>query len=195
MKKHLSPSLATALAVALLGAGGCKKPPPRPLKFNNEMARTNFELAKAGDAFREALKPYKDEGKPLSGSSLRSPYKDMEKALEEANEKWAEMQAPRKSGSGAILLEKYRSYLDEEEKILKKAERIIKVLDNQIKIAGSPPRDMSADEKHNEIKRLVDEINSIEGKALGSVSEAQKEFAKEHNLELKTAQQMREAKK
>lgn len=186
MNQHLSPLLAALLAALLACTSGCKKPAPRPIKFNNEMARTNYELSKTGKAFRDALKPYLDQDKALTAVEMKGYYRAMEDALDEAKEKWDKMQAPKNSGAGTNLLEKYQEYLEQEGAILKIADQIVQTLQN--------PRLNGADRKAT-VKALVGQMNDLEGKALGPVVKVQEEFSKAHNLELKTAEQMKQANK
>jgi hypothetical protein len=164
---------AAALAALVLVAG-CKAP-PKPRKFNNEMARHNQKLASAAKEFAKKLEPL-SQGK--AASDARGAYQSMVSALTAARKEYDEdALTPNRSNSGPALLERYQTFLIAQQKILDGP------LKQALQIAegGGDPAT-----KWREIQPLLAEANSEEQKWMTDLGKAQQEYAREHNLQLKS---------
>ena len=74
MRKYVSVPL--LFAGLLLFTSGCKVVRPKPVKFNNSMARANLELAASGKAFFKTFEDFYKTGSTakLRTSDVRSAY-------------------------------------------------------------------------------------------------------------------------
>jgi hypothetical protein len=151
---------------------GCKGPPPTKIKFNDMMSEDNEKLSKAGTAVRKSLKPLLTGGADFNPSAVRGAVNDAEKLVKELQDKYEDQQLPRKSSAAADLLEKYKAFLEAEEKIVKnRLKEIVRVLN-----------DPNEPNKAGKIDALLRAAGDDEAKAYKELNKAQSEYAKAHNF-------------
>jgi hypothetical protein len=165
---------AVVLAAGLLAAG-CNIP-PKPMKFNNDMAKANQRLASAAKEFAKKLEPL-SKGQPVASGEVRSAYQAMSSALASVRKDYEEMLSPNRSKFGDALLEKYKAFLTGQQKILDGPMKQIS------QIAEDPGKDPGT--KWREIEPLIQQCAQDEQQWIGEVSKVQGDFARDHNYEVK----------
>ena len=166
MNKRLG---AVLLLAGLAGATvGCKAP-PKPIRFNNMMARTNTNLASAAKNFAKAVEPL-SKGQPADVGGMRSAYRNMESALKSAKEEYEDLSPPQNSSNGQDMLDKYKAFLKGQDEVLSVANQIVQVVEK----GGQWPA----------VEALLAQAQQIEGRTLGPLQSVQTKYAENHKLRL-----------
>jgi hypothetical protein len=161
-------------ALALVGlaglaalSGGCTR--PKPVKFNNDMARATLELAAEGKKFKEAVDGFLSppEGINPSSAALRSARDRCASKLEEIQKKYEKAHWPPKADKEAEeLLDKFRAYLDVQQKLVDQMSEIIKIAE-----LVPPPED-----RKEQIEALVKKIYERGTTAHSGIKPVQEKF-------------------
>lgn len=179
---------------------GCHRPPDKPSRFNNLMGTSQADLHEKGAAFRIELQKLK-AGVGLPKSAIRGLYNGMDAQLKKVKEQWDDMWPPKGSESGEAFLDAYLKYLDKEKKVLQIAEQITTIAEENA--IDNIRRDQQGNVIPNLdplaqwalISPLIDSMNEEETEALRPLIAKQKDFVKEHNLNLVDPHMLREKKK
>jgi hypothetical protein len=172
--KTPSCGLAWVAVAGLLALGGCQAP-PKPGKFNNDMARASQKLSNAAKEFRKKLEPL-SQGKPVSASDVRSAYQAAASALASVRKDYDDPLVPGRSKAAPALLEKYKAFLSGQQKILDGPYKEI------LAIAEGPGDPVT---KWKQLEPLFQQAWDEETKWSGELNKVQQDYAKEHNLEPK----------
>jgi hypothetical protein len=181
--------LTVVLGVCLTLSVGCHRPPDKPSRFNNLMGQTQADMRYTADTFRQTVNQIKG-GSWLSGGQVRGPYNTMEKEFQKAKKMWEDMWPPKDSETGEALLDAYRNYMDQEEKILQKAHQIVTIVEEndssarKVDAKGNAIPKLDPAQQWELINPLLNEMDDMESTALGPVLSKQKDFCKAHNLNL-----------
>jgi hypothetical protein len=156
-------------------ASGCAMP-PKPMQFNNMLARANKRLSDPAKKFYEAVIPLK-EGKDANVKEAQRAYNDMQSALSDIRKEFASARAPVSSPYGEELLNHYRDdFLKVQQNILDTA------ITPMWKIVQGPG---GAAEKWNAIAPLLNKARDDETSSFNKLRAWHKEYMKDHNLEVK----------
>jgi hypothetical protein len=173
----MKPTHRTALLLlVLLTAAGCGVP-PKKMRFNNQMARTNHELATNGKSFYKAIQPI-GTGQAVPASQARSALSACETTVRNAQSTYAGMLPPNNSSNGSDLLAKYRTFLNTQDSIVDSCLKPI------VRIIEDDQRYPTPNEKWSEIAPLLRKADELEAKAFRDLTAAQQAYAKEHNFRL-----------
>jgi hypothetical protein len=168
------------LAGLLLGAvAGCGLP-PKPLRFNNLMARSVKRLASDAKAFYKSIEPLSPEqgSKNVEASDVRSKYQKLANSVKEIQADWAKMKTPASSTIGPDMRTKFLAFLDGQKSIVdNRIVPIVSIVEDN-KTYPDPPS------KWNAIKPHLDQIAAEEAKTRDPLIKAQKDYAKEQKLKL-----------
>jgi hypothetical protein len=176
VKRLPSLALQALLAGLIVMAAGCKFP-PRPMKFNNMIARGNARLSDAAKKFSKAVTPLK-ENKAADTRGAEGAYSEMQTALNELKKEAEETGAPVSSSPGTEMLEKYRAFLQAEQAIF----------DSYVTPAWKAvqdPRLANPAQKWFKIGPLLAKAAEDEAGPLNALKTAQKEYCKHYNFEAK----------
>jgi hypothetical protein len=158
------------LAAAIAGLAGCKGcSHPKPIFFNNKIASSNQDLSAAAKEFQKAVGPMA-MGQPVDAGAVRQQYQSMQKKVKDLQDEFKGMNAPLNSGAGRDLLEKYKDFLDGQEKLL---DGPIKEL-VQLAESGNP--------NAAKYQELMTKVEEGENKTRGPLLEAVKNYQKEQNF-------------
>jgi hypothetical protein len=173
-RRHRVNSLAlTGLAALALFTGGCTR--PKPVKFNNDMARATLELAAEGKKFKAAVDSFKAAGGSNGSTDLRSARDRCSAKLEEIQKKYEKAHFPPKAAKQAEeLLDRFKDYLATQEKIVGQMTDIVKLAE------ANPP----AEDQMDQIDALMKKIAENGASGHSGIKEAQEEFFKEASLKL-----------
>jgi hypothetical protein len=167
MKFPLRISLRLLLAGSLiLVAVGCPRGALKPKAFNNKLARANARLSAAAKVFQKAL-----TDKTVNASEVEGAYRQLESALADAKKEIDKVKPPIGSSSGKDLLDKYRAYLDGQQKCL---DEYIKPIVDLVKSNPQDPK----------ISTLLSQMGEEAKSSFASLQEAQKAFAEEHKFDI-----------
>jgi hypothetical protein len=169
VKKSVRTAALLLLAGALVATAACQ-PPSKPIKFNNEMARSNDGLLLAAKAFRRILKDEVMAGKEGGAKRLRGQYDNIAVAVKELRKKYDRVRPPIGSAQGRVLLEKYREFLDDQQKMVDGP--LLEI----VTIAESGNLDGATVTKIEELKAKILEE---EGRSINVLTEAQNLYAEE----------------
>jgi hypothetical protein len=161
MKQHAAILL---LAFLLLPGIGCS-PPPSPRRFNNTIVGWNAKLASSSEEFVQTL-----NANPPDPDATHSAYTKMESTLKDVRADYEDFTWPSGSSSGEDFYNKYKDFLDTQDRILGIYQKIaLRALTN--------PRDP-------QIRTFLGQASSAESKALKALKDAQDALKNEHNLEM-----------
>jgi hypothetical protein len=167
---------AALLLLVLLTAAGCGVP-PKKMRFNNMMARTNQELASNGKSFYKAIQPI-GTGQAVPASQARSALTSCENTVRAAQSTYARLLPPSNSSNGPDMLAKYRTFLNTQDSIVDSCLKPI------VKIIEDDQRYPTPQDKWAAIDPLLRKADELEAKAYRDLSAAQQAYAKEHNFRL-----------
>jgi hypothetical protein len=102
-----------ALAALVAACAGCKIP-PKPMRFNNLIARGNEKLAAAAKNFQKAVEPL-SKGGTADVSAVRSAVNEADSAVTQLTKDFDSMAAPK---NGDALLAKYKDFLKTQRQIV-----------------------------------------------------------------------------
>jgi hypothetical protein len=161
------------LVPAALAAAGCSAP-PKPLRFNNMMARANAKLSAAAKSFGKTLEPLAN-GRPADPGAVRSAYRNMESALKEVKAEFDELKPPLNSGNGQEMLDKYKEFLRGQENVLSSvASRVVQIVETP----------MAPGQQWAQIQPLLAQAPAIESQTLTALKGVQDKYAQSHKLKL-----------
>ncbi len=163
------------LACLALLSSGCTR--PKPVKFNNDMARATIELAAEGKKFKEAVDAFLNppENVPPSTAAMRSARDRCANKLKEIQKKYEKAYVPpRPEKEAEDLLDKFKDYLDVQEKIVDQMSEVVKIAE-----LSPPPED-----RKDQIDALMTKITGRGASAHAGIKSAQEEFFKAANLKM-----------
>ncbi|MFO0876977.1 MAG: hypothetical protein U0840_06355 [Gemmataceae bacterium] len=163
--------------VLLLVVGGCQQP-PKPMQFNNMIAKTNQKLSEASKKFYKALEPLKS-GAPADASAAQNAYTEITTALRDARTTYDSLSAPFGSTTGPELLANYRSFLTVQQTIL---DSCISPMNKILQDNANYP---DAGAKWVAIAPLIAKASEEESSVMATLRETQKKYCKEHVLDPK----------
>jgi hypothetical protein len=181
VKRFLPLALQLAL-VALIAAGAGCKIPPKPMRFNNLIARGNEKLAAAAKAFKAAavdpLDPHKKEGKAVDVSAARSAVNEADSTVTSLTKEFDAMGAPK---HGDTMLSKYKEFLKSQRQIVDEC------MKPALKIIEDDKNYPTARDKWPEVVKLTTAATKLEQDAFKALDAAQSEYCerKENNFERK----------
>jgi hypothetical protein len=159
------------LLILTAAAAGCGLPPSR-IEFVEKLAQDNRKIARSTRAFRDAVLPLKD-GKPANAGQVRTAYDAMKTAVTEVQNDAAGQMLPPSSNSAKAFLQAYKDYLAEEQRIL----------DGPMKqIVDAVGRPSAAGDIWGQ-NGLLAVVVQQDSAAFSKVSQAQQEYANEHNYQ------------
>lgn len=164
--KRLTP-LALQLALAALAAAcaGCKIP-PKPMRFNNLMAKGNERLATAAKNFKKAVEPL-SKGGTVDVSEVRTAVNEADAAVTELTKDFDNMGTPK---NGDALMAKYREFLKAQRQIVDDCMKpALKAIENDKKYPE--PQD-----KWAQVFKLTKEATKLEQDAFKALDAAQSEY-------------------
>jgi hypothetical protein len=162
------------LLAAVTLAAGCGTP-LKPMQMANRMGRANEKLSTAARKFYKAIEPIRTGGQPAP--DLATAYAECGSALKEAHSDFADVLPPPGSSTGADLLDKYRTFLAQQQT----------VYDQCITPIFNAAQDGRQDAfgKWQIIAPLLAKAGEEERRASEGLNKAHQEFTKAHNLEPK----------
>jgi hypothetical protein len=167
--------LSAVCTLALLGPavqGGERA----PVKFNNAFIEFSKKLSAAGKKLGQLARPAL-EGQAADLKQVRKAYAEVEKVLAQVKKEAAALPLPPKSMSAPKLARAYARFLKGQEDMVKKEMReVVGLLDkaNPIDAAGQA-----------RLLAILRDVAAREQKDLAELHEAQREFAREHDIKLK----------
>jgi hypothetical protein len=165
-------SMTVVLAALFAGLVGCAQP-LKPMQFNNRMAKANDRLATSAKNFYKAIEPLSQQ-RPADGS-LASSYGEVKSALEAAKADFADVLPPQGSPPGVILMEKYRTFLQQQQTIFDNSiTPIYNIANNQ---------GLDAFGKWQQIQPLLQRASAEESRSSNDLRQAHQEFCKHHMFE------------
>lgn len=181
----LSRTLKVLRVVALLGlllVMGCVLP-NKVIRFNNNLARSNFKLAESAREFRKVVDPLMKSGVPVSSSAVRTAQGKMETALRSARDRFDTGYPPAQSTQGVKVLEQYKDFLQVQQSILdNNVTKIVRTIEEE---ESKPGRGQAPDwaSARTVVRTQVKTIVDAESKATEKLNEVLKSFYDEHNLQ------------
>lgn len=163
----------TVLVLALVVVAGCGtilKPP----EFNDLLAESNRDLAKSAKGFNAEMTKLAGDVMP-STNQLRQQVATMRSTLADVRERLVGLKPPAGSKTGKEFLDRYKEFLDGQEDLLRIAEQMIAVAEDE-KVG-----DLS--ERWKRVSELQASIEPEEKKTREPLTEVQKRFMEEHNLQ------------
>ena len=173
MKWSVRLSLQLLLAALIVVSAGCRQP-PKPMRFNNMIARGNQRLEQAAKQFYKAVEPL-GQGKNAEVSSVRTAYNSAENALKELRKDFDSQKPPVNSQPGEDLLEKYRDFLLKQQEIFDQCFTPM--------LAAAEDNSKSPADKWAIIEPLITKASDLETPVRGALIKLQAEYAKHHNLD------------
>jgi hypothetical protein len=168
-----------ALALALLLAAGCGR---EAVNFNNTIANGNKKLNEAGKKFGAAVDPAL-KGETADVEKVKAAHKAAVEALEQVKKDTSNAKVPG-DPTAKKLAEGYQEFLKVEEDVIKnKFGAVATALETK-----TPPKS-SEGTFAEQLKTILREASKEEGEALKTLHDLQKDFAKAHDLPLKTPAQ------
>jgi hypothetical protein len=161
----------------LILAVGCNQP-PKPMRFNNTMARANKRLAEAAKKFNKAIIPLKTS-QPADLEAARGAYTEMQVALTEITKEYAAARPPVNSPLGREMLEKYRDFLKTEQEVF---DACITPMWEAIQDDKKYP---DAARKWEAVEPLLTKARDTEREAWMAVRKAQFDYCNHYKLEAK----------
>ncbi len=141
------------LAVAALTPVACDGPPPKPVVFNDRIARNNERWNTAVLAFKKVFDPLQ-AGQPVKPADAQAAYDALAAELKEVRRAGRHMPAPLYNPTGRDFLAKYQDYLGVEDDILN--DELKKV------IATVADANLSNTDKWNAIWKIYSDVEKHE---------------------------------
>jgi hypothetical protein len=176
VKRLIPLALKLGLAALAVTAAGCKLP-PKPMRFNNLMAKGNEKLAAAGQNFKKAIEPL-SKGGTADDAAVRSAVNEADKTVTDLIKDFDNMAAPK---HGDSLLAKYKEFLKTQRQIVDEC------MKPALKVIEDNKNYPTAMDKWPQVRKLTDKANSLEQEAFRALVAAQSEFCdrKEYMFEPK----------
>jgi hypothetical protein len=175
MSKATPMRLLPALCALTLCASGAAAGENEALKYNNAIVRFNKQLSDAGMKLGKTLGPAL-KGQAVDLDQVRKAYAATAKALNQVKKDAAALKVP-DSDSARKLAKVYERFLKGQEVMVKKdLAEVVRALE-----ATNPP-DQAGQQR---LLRLFQNIAEREMTDLRELQQAQREFAREHGIELK----------
>lgn len=145
------------------------------MQFNNRIGQTNKKLETAAKKFYKAIEPLASGRQ--ADPSLSSAYAEVGAALKEAHKNFENVLPPHGSRTGAELMDRYRTFLSQQQTIYDKC---ITPIYNAAQDQRLEPR-----ERWRTIQPLLSRASYEESLAATEFRKAHTEFCKAHMLEPK----------
>jgi hypothetical protein len=176
VKRLIPLALQLALAALVASSAGCKLP-PKPMRFNNLMARGNDKLAAAGQNFKKAIEPL-SKGGTADLANVRSAVNEADSTVTQLTKDFDNMAAPK---HGDSMLAKYKDFLKTQRQIVDDC------MKPALKVIEDDKNYPTALEKWPQVRKLTEKATSLEQEAFRALVAAQSEFCdrKEYMFEPK----------
>jgi hypothetical protein len=165
------------LAALVVAPAGCSLP-ARPIHFNNMMARANQRLNESGKKFAKAVSPL-GSGGAANLNEAKSAYNEIQSTLAEVKKEFDEVRPPIGSDAASTLLERYRDFLQAQQKIFDTC------YTPMFQALQDNARYPDAASKWAVIQPLQGKAQEVEKPAIFALGEAQKAYADQHKFEPK----------
>jgi hypothetical protein len=176
VKRFCPLALQLVLAALVAACAGCKLP-PKPMRFNNLMAKGNEKLAAAAKAFQKAIEPL-SKGGAADVSAARSAVNEADTAVTQLTKDFDGMGAPK---HGDAMLAKYREFLKTQRQIVDDC------MKPALKVLEDDKNYPEAKDKYPQVFKLLKGATKLEQDAFRALTQAQSEFCdrKEYMFEPK----------